>query len=155
PVLLVDPNQVRIQIPYEAGAGPAVLGINKNGEIAGHQFTLGPASPGVYADPNLSAKQGGYGTVYVAGIGETTPALRTGFTVPANTPASALARPALPLSVTIGGEPAFVQFAGVPAGLIGVAQVNFLVPADVPSGPQPLVVTVGGVSSAPVTLNVQ
>jgi len=155
PVLLVDPNQINIQIPYEAGAGPAVLGINKNGEIAGYQFTLGPASPGVYADPNLSAKQGGYGTVYVAGIGETTPALRTGFTVPANTPASALARPALPLSVTIGGEPAFVQFAGVPAGLIGVAQVNFLVPADMPSGPQPLVVTVGGVSSAPVMLNVQ
>ena len=155
PVLLVDPGQVNIQVPFEAGAGPAVLGINKNGEIAGFQFTLAPASPGIYADPNLSAKPGGYATVFVAGIGETTPALRTGFTAPSSTPVSALARPALPLSVTVGGAPAFLQFAGIPAGLIGVAQVNFLVPASVPAGPQPLVVTVGGVSSAPVTIDIQ
>jgi uncharacterized protein (TIGR03437 family) len=55
----------------------------------------------------------------------------------------------------VGGLPAFVLYAGIAPGLIGEAQINFIVPANVPPGPQPVMVTVGGVSSPPVTLTVQ
>jgi uncharacterized protein (TIGR03437 family) len=154
PVLSVDPGQLTVQIPFEAGAGPAVLGVNNNGAIAGFQFQIAAAAPAIFADPNLSAKPGAYATVYVAGVGETTPLLRTGATAPGNTPVASLPKLALPLNVTVGGVPALVQFAAIPAGLIGVAQINFVVPEGVAAGAQPVVVTVGGVASAPISLTV-
>jgi hypothetical protein len=46
-------------------------------------------------------------------------------------------------------------FVGIPSWSVGVTQVNFTVPANMPLGNQPVVVTVGGVASAPVNLNVQ
>jgi len=57
--------------------------------------------------------------------------------------------------VTVGGvadpQPLFV---GIPTWSAGVTQINFTVPANAPLGPQPVVVTVGGVASPPVMLNV-
>ena len=61
----------------------------------------------------------------------------------------------LPLSVTVGGVPAFVLYAGNSSGLIGALQVNFTVPASVPPGVQPLVLAVNGVSSPPVNITIQ
>jgi uncharacterized protein (TIGR03437 family) len=61
----------------------------------------------------------------------------------------------LPLSITVGGTPAFIQFVGVAPGLIGLAQVNITLPASVSTGTQPVVATVGGVSSQAVNLQVQ
>ncbi|MBZ5607510.1 MAG: hypothetical protein LAP38_04580 [Acidobacteriia bacterium] len=43
---------------------------------------------------------------------------------------------------------------GIPPGLVGVTQINFQIPPDAPLGAQPVVVTVGDVPSAPVTLTV-
>jgi uncharacterized protein (TIGR03437 family) len=59
-----------------------------------------------------------------------------------------------PLTLTVGGEQATIVFDGIVSGFIGVTQVNFNIPTDVPTGVQPVVVTVGGVSSAPVNLTV-
>jgi uncharacterized protein (TIGR03437 family) len=146
------------------GAGPAVVGINNKGQIAGFQFRMAPASPGIQADgngnvlPNAIVKQGGSTTLFVAGAGDVSPALKTASSpFPATTPTALanLPKPVLPLSVTIGGVPAFVQFAGIAPGQIGLAQVNIVLPASVPVGTQPVVVTVGGVASQPVNLIVQ
>src|SRR5262249_47428673 len=109
PMLAVAPDQVTIQIPFEVGAGPAVVGINRNGEIAGFQFQLAPSSPGIFPDAKLSAAQGGYATIYVAGVGEVSPAIKSGYTTSVNS--SVVPKPVLPLSVTVGGVPAFVQYA--------------------------------------------
>jgi len=161
PVVLVSPNVVNMQVPYEAGAGPAVLGINNNGDIAGFQFQINPSSPSILADssgnvsPVATVKQGGNTTIYVVGVGEVSPALKSGFSPSPITPVANLPKPVLPLSVTVGGVPAFVQFAGVAVGLVGTAQVNIALPASVPTGNQPVVVTVGGVSSLPVNLQVK
>jgi uncharacterized protein (TIGR03437 family) len=57
--------------------------------------------------------------------------------------------------VQIGGMQAEVQYAGAAPGLIdGVVQINARVPVGV-SGAAVLVVTVGGISSPPVTMAVQ
>ena len=160
PLIYVSPNQLNLQVPYTVGAGPAVLGIDNNGQIAGFAFQIAPSAPGVFADPqgNLlpqaSAPENTVATLYVNGIGEVSPALRTAFSPSAATAPVNLPKPALPLSVTVGGAPAFLQFAGIAPGLVGVAQVNFTVPLSIPPGPQPVVVTVGGVSSPPVNLMV-
>ncbi len=159
PLTYVSPGQINLQIPYEAGAGPAVLGIDNNGQVAGFAFRIEPAAPSIFADAsgNLSGavKPGGIATVYVTGAGDVSPLIFTGASVPAGTPASAMPTPLLPLSVTVGGVPALVQFAAIPPGLVGTVQVNFTVPASVAAGTQPVVVTVGGRASQPVNLTVQ
>jgi uncharacterized protein (TIGR03437 family) len=56
-------------------------------------------------------------------------------------------------TVTIGGVPApQVSFSGLTPTAIGLYQINVVVPAGVPTGLQPVVVTIGGVSSEPVNL---
>jgi len=161
PIRYVSPGQLNIQVPYEAGAGPAVLGVNNNGQIAGFQFQIAPAAPGIFADannnlvPNSSVSAGGTLTLYLTGDGDIASGLLTGFAPSAATPVASLPKSRLPVSVTVGGVPAFVQFYGIPVGLVGVSQLNFTVPASVPPGVQPVVVTVGGVSSPPVNLTVQ
>jgi uncharacterized protein (TIGR03437 family) len=58
------------------------------------------------------------------------------------------------VTVTVGDKQADISFIGIPSGLVGVTQINYQVPADVPLGVQPVVVTVGGVASPPAKLNV-
>lgn len=50
-------------------------------------------------------------------------------------------------SVTIGGQPAFVDY-------ISPGQVNAQVPSNVGTGPQPVIVTADSVASSPVTITV-
>jgi uncharacterized protein (TIGR03437 family) len=52
--------------------------------------------------------------------------------------------PAAPISVTIGGQPALLQYIGPsPGSAAALTQVNVLVPAGIGSGPQPVVLTAG------------
>jgi uncharacterized protein (TIGR03437 family) len=60
---------------------------------------------------------------------------------------------ALP-TASIGGIPATVSFSGIPSNSVGVYQLNVQVPHGVPSGNQPVVVTVGRSSSPPVLIPV-
>jgi uncharacterized protein (TIGR03437 family) len=157
PLLYVSPNQVNIQIPYEVGAGPAVLGINNNGQVAGYQFTVAPSAPAIYTDGNgnlagnPTVAAGGIGTLYLNGAGDVTPTLLTGNLAPTEP----LVLPVLPLSVTVGGVPALLQFAGLAPLELATTQVNFYVPASAAAGSQPVVVTVGGNASPPVNVTVK
>ncbi len=59
-----------------------------------------------------------------------------------------LSKPLLPVTVTIGGVTADVQYAGAAPTLVsGVIQVNVRIPASLSSGDLLVVLTVGGVSS--------
>jgi uncharacterized protein (TIGR03437 family) len=156
----VSPGQINLQIPYEAGSGPAVLAINNNGNIASMPLRIAAVAPGIFTDsarglvPSGNADPGQVISMYITGEGDVTPTLPTGATPPSSTPISRFPKPRLPLAVTVGGVPAEVRFWGIPTGLAGVTQVNFVVPLDAPSGAQPVVVTVGGTASKPATLNV-
>jgi uncharacterized protein (TIGR03437 family) len=55
-------------------------------------------------------------------------------------------------TVTIGGARATIDFLGIPPGLVGVTQINVQVPSGIATGAQPVVVTVGGVASAPASV---
>lgn len=54
--------------------------------------------------------------------------------------------------VTIGGAAATVSYSGLPAGFVGLYQVNAQVPAGLASGNRQLVVSVSGASSTPVQI---
>lgn len=156
PVLYVSPSLVNIMAPYTAGAGPAVVGINNNGEVAGFHFKLAPSAPGVLSDgngnlsPTRTAAAGGPATLYLTGAGEVTPAFESILAAPAGT--TAAQSPALPLSVTVGGIPALIQKAVVMPGAGSTVRVDFVIPGSVPAGVQPVIVTVGGVASPAVTI---
>jgi uncharacterized protein (TIGR03437 family) len=77
--------------------------------------------------------------IYALGLGATNPAQIVGV------PASGIASAATP-TITIGGVPvgaADLFYAGVSPGYIGLYQINLRVPAGVPSGNQPIVITLG------------
>jgi len=71
-----------------------------------------------------------------------------------NTPASGEIALGQPLSttrvqpvVTIGGQPAAVQFSGLAPNLVGLYQVNVLVPENSPTGVQQVTLSINGVAS--------
>jgi len=158
PLYYVSPGQLNLQIPYETGAGPAVLGVNNNGQVTSYIFTAAPSAPGIFTDssgalvPFGSGKPGDTLTLFITGDGDVSPALATGATPFTFTPLSLLPQPRLSLSVTVGGVTAAISFAGIPPGLAGVTQVNFVIPNDAAPGVQPVVVTVGGVASVAANL---
>jgi len=71
-------------------------------------------------------------------------------------PISSTGKLVLPVTVTIGGQPAEVQYYGPAPDLIsGVIQINAVIPAGTPSGPAPVIVTVGTATSPPVDVTVK
>jgi uncharacterized protein (TIGR03437 family) len=159
PMVYVSPTQVNLQIPYEAGSGPAVLGINNNGQIAGFQFPIAATAPGIFADasgnlaPTSTVTRGGIVTFYMVGAGEVNPQITTGYGP--SVKESSLFQPWLPLSVTVGGTEVLVVDMKLTPNQFGTTQVSILVPPSVPAGVQPVVVTVGSASSPPANVTVQ
>jgi len=90
------------------------------------------------------AKVGSYISLWLTGAGLTNPA-----GVDGQPGAAPLPKPVAPIAVTIGGQPATVQYAGqAPGAVAGVVQIN----AQITSGTQPgnavpVVVQVGSVST--------
>src|SRR5579871_943494 len=161
PIFFVSPGQLNIQIPYETAVNStAVLKINNNGQVATQTFLVAAAAPGVFVGqnslvvPNSSVGRGQEAILYVTGAGNVTPAVPTGAAPAAGTAIANLPQPAQTTTMTIGGVNAPIEFIGIPSGLVGVVQINFLVPSGIGTGVQSLVVTTGGVSSAPVKISV-
>ncbi len=161
PLYYVSPGQLNLQIPYETAVnGTATLQINNNGQATSQTFPVAAAAPGIFTDqtgaivPNGSAIRGQIATLFVTGAGGMTPSIPTGAAPAAGTPIANLPQPVQSTTMTVGGVPSSIDFIGVPAGLVGVTQINFQVPSGVGIGAQSVVVTVGGVSSAPAILSV-
>jgi uncharacterized protein (TIGR03437 family) len=162
PLYYVSPTQIDLQIPYETGAGTAVLAIDNNGQIATFAFPVAVTAPGLYpsaidnttGSPVQSAAPGNVLLLFMTGDGDVTPTLATGATPALNSNASAYPKPRLAVTVTVGGVPAQVLFQAIPNGLAGATQIDFTVPTGAPAGPQQVIVTVGGVAAAPVNLTV-
>jgi uncharacterized protein (TIGR03437 family) len=58
-------------------------------------------------------------------------------------------------TVKIGNTAAHVDFSGMSPGWVGLYQVNVVVPQDAVTGPQPIVVSIGGVDSKTSVLPVE
>jgi trimeric autotransporter adhesin len=171
PLVFVSPGQINAQLPFEIQPGPATLVI-QSGTLssAAVKFTVTATGPGVFTqgvanpthavalnlqDGTLNTAQtpaipGQYVTAYLTGQGAVNVALASGAAAPSTPP---FALPVAPVQVTIGGQPATVQFAGLAPTFVGLLQMNLLIP-NVAAGEQTLLVTIGGVTSAPVTLSI-
>jgi uncharacterized protein (TIGR03437 family) len=160
PLYYVDSGLMNIQIPYQTATGGATLSINNNGSVVTQSFTVSAAAPAIFTDasggvvPSQSASRGHVAFLYITGAGAVSPVVSTGAAPASSTPLADLPAPTQTTTVTVGGTQAAIQFIGITPGLAGVVQVNFVVPSSIGTGPQQVVVKVGGGSSQAATLNV-
>jgi uncharacterized protein (TIGR03437 family) len=157
PLLFISPDQINVQIPYETPVGSAMVVVNNNGGVGSYSIQVTAAAPGIFNSSGTvtarTATRGGSLDLYITGAGETGPMLDTGAAPAANTPPDQLPKPLLPVKVTVGGVPGEVAFIGNPS-MAGITEIVVTVPPNAPVGPQPVVVTVGGVSSVAEILTV-
>lgn len=174
PLFYASMQQVNLQIPWElASQMQTTLAATINGQsIAGQTFSLALFSPGIFSLNSQGTAQGAIldssyrlvdssnpatpGTtvilIYCTGLGQVTNQPPTGSPAAGNPLSETVTKP----TVTIGGVPANVTFSGLAPGFVGLYQVNAQVPASAPAGPSvPVVVSMGGVDSNPVTIAVQ
>ena len=162
PLYFVSPGQVNIQIPYETSSGKVQMFFGNEYDSSDPvDLQIGANAPGIFAAggsvvPFPVVKRGDTTTIFITGEGAVTPALATGATPASGTAVARLPRPVTAnRSVTVGGVAATIAFIGIPPGLVGVTQVNFVVPATAPLGVQPVVVTIGAAASPAVNVTVQ
>jgi uncharacterized protein (TIGR03437 family) len=163
PLLFVNALQINAIVPYEiAGqtnanivvsfggsnsatlqAGvvdtrPAIFSLSQGGSGQGAILNQDYSVNGT----NKPAAKGSVIQIFGTGEGQLVPSVATGSVTPGVAP---FPKPvATPINVTIGGQPAQIQYAGeAPTLVSGVIQINAMVPNSVASGNQPVVVTIG------------
>ena len=155
-VEFIQPSQVNIQTPDDTTIGPVQVIVN-TAAGATDAFTVNYATfaPGLfpavapyivaqhadtsYVTTAAPAKPGEVIILWGTGFGPANPA------VPAGLVFSGANRLANTVTVTVGGQPATVDFAGVVGA--GLVQINVHVPLGINNGDAPIVATVGGAST--------
>jgi uncharacterized protein (TIGR03437 family) len=129
-----------------AAAQPAIFTTNQSGSGQAAAYWTAPAAGYVEAGPANPAAAGAVVEIYCTGLGQAAPAVAEG-TV---SPADPLGWSALPVAVTIGGQPAVVRYSGLMPGGVGVYQINVAIPPGVPAGDRvPVQIAVAGHTSQP------
>jgi len=130
-----------------AAVAPGIFTTNQQGTGQGAILD----ARGRVVDATSPAAAGEVVQVFCTGLGLTNPRVTTG--QPAT---GSLSTTALPVTATVGGRPATVQFAGLAPGFVGLYQVNVQVPTGVaPGSAAPLVLLENAVPSNSVTLAVR
>jgi uncharacterized protein (TIGR03437 family) len=170
PLIYSLAGQLSAIVPYEvAGKTITQMQVQYNGQTsAAVGVNVVDAAPGIFTLPSSTqaaalnadlsvngagnpAAKGSVVVLYATGEGQTNPAGVDGKLATSTFPA-----PVLPVSVTIGGNPATILYAGAgPYEVAGVLQVNVQIPAGTASGSVPVVLQVGTHQSATATIAVQ
>ena len=172
PILYTSATQINAIVPYEmAGQSQVTVQAQYQGAAVTQTVQVVTASPGAFTldasgsgsvvaanqdgtinGPSNPAAKGSYVTIYFTGGGQTNPAGVTG-----SVTGAILKWLTQSISVTVGSQPAMVSFDGSAPTLVdGVDQLNIQLSPSTPSGSQPIVITMGGLSSpSSVTLAVQ
>jgi len=166
PIFFVSSGQINAQLPFNMSAAPVMVLRTPGGTSTGFNLTVASAAPSVFRT-GVAGPQTGVPTmvraknnelvtpsnpihpndviiIFATGLGQVSPAVLQGQAGPADPLAFASIRPA----ITLGGAPLKVEFAGLAPGLVGVYQINAVVPPKIPTGLSvPMVITQGGVST--------
>jgi uncharacterized protein (TIGR03437 family) len=87
--------------------------------------------------------------IYCTGLGAVDPPVAAGAA------AATASTTTNPVTVTIGGAPAAVNYAGVTPGFAGLYQINTVVPPNISGDALQVLVGVAGQTSPPVTMAVR
>jgi uncharacterized protein (TIGR03437 family) len=160
PLFYVQNQQINAQVPYTlSGASTTHIEVRVNAKsVASTDLPVAAASPALLpsivnqdGSPNGETSPAPSGTVltlYATGEGVTDGANIAG--KPATSP---LAKPLLPVALTIAGLPVELLFAGSAPGQIGVMQLNARVPGGfLAPGRTDINLTVGGTAAPSVSV---
>jgi uncharacterized protein (TIGR03437 family) len=165
PMIYGSAYQANVIVPYEvANQATTTIALQYGGVTTkGWSVPVAAAAPGIFTIGGAGAGQaavlnqdnsvngvsnpaarGSVVQIYATGEGQTSPSGVTGSVIGSN-----LKRPVLPVTVSIGGQDALVQYAGSAGGSVaGLLQVNAVVPQGTTPGAEvPVTVSVGGVPS--------
>jgi uncharacterized protein (TIGR03437 family) len=148
-----------ISVPVEVDMAPAQPAVFLNPQPSapnqGTIFAVRNTSSGqstFLAGPSSPATAGDTLVIYCGGLGGVNQTIAPGAAAPASPTAKTNDQP----QVTIGSQSAAVAFSGLTPGLVGVYQINAVVPAGVTPGGQVLVViNISGQTSSAVTIAVK
>lgn len=165
PVLFVSPNQINAQMPFNVEGNVTMILRTPGGVSDNYNLVVRSAAPGVFRatiDGNndvptvVRARNNEVVTlsnpirrndalvIVLTGLGKTNPAIDAGIPAPGDPPLAALAQP----TVSLGGVPLAVSFAGLSPGQVGVYQINADVPNVIPTGVDiPLTISAAGAST--------
>ncbi len=157
PLYYVSANQINFQVPYEAAPGVATVRVDRNGQRGNTvSVTLSKSAPKllVAVTPDVKVVSTPFGgaatpvtagsvvTIYALGLGQTSPAVRSGEAAPSSPLANV---PGFNNQVYFGngglfGKPVSQtpQFIGLSPGFVGLYQINIQVPANTPKGIVPV-----------------
>lgn len=166
PLIFVSPTQINAQLPARAGAS-ATMTIHTPGGISDNfNFSVNSTAPSVFqtgsagpqtglativrADdgqlitPTNPIHSGDTVVIYLTGMGATSPSVDDGMPAPGAPLASALVAP----TVTLGGSPMSVYYAGLVPGEVGLYQINATAPLHPTEGLDiPLTISQGASST--------
>jgi len=167
-VSYISPGQLNVQVPDDTATGPVPVAVTTpqgtatatvtmqtvspglfmyqaaNGRYVAAQHgvdysIVGP--PGLYPGASSPAKPGEVIILYTTGFGPTSPPTPSGQVVTNPAPVANLSA----ISMTIGGQQAQVQWAGIT--MAGLWQLNVQVPAGAASGDAAIMAQIGGKST--------
>jgi len=168
PLLYVSALQINAQVPTVPSSNSSQafqLTVAVNSLVNATPVTITNSAPAIFdsggagavlhadyspVSASSPALAGEIVLIYATGLGETLPPINPGV-------AATSGLVVAPVSVTIGGATAFVNYAGVAPGYAGLYQVNTTIPTNPPlSGNVEVLLTVGAVTSpSGVTITVQ
>src|ERR1017187_4384183 len=167
PMLYASSSQINFQMPL-VSPGAASMLVQRDGLSSNPvSIVVAPSVPGIFAwvenqgliqnedytlnDPGNPALRGRPITIWATGAGVVTPSVPAGQDAPATPLSTTIGAPTAP----IGGLPARILFSGLAPGLVGVWQINAIVPGNAPAGDDlPVQVSIDGATSNTVTMAV-
>jgi len=174
PLFFASPGQINAMIPTElTGVSSATVEVTVDGQTSIPQtIFVDPVSPALFTipsggegpgaithaldfslvTPQNPAEPGEVIAIFCAGLGPVTNPPASGAPAPSIPP---LAETTTPLTITIDGLPADVLFSGLTPFLVGLYQVNVVVPPSLSTSSSfSVVLGIGGKQSNPVTIAV-
>jgi uncharacterized protein (TIGR03437 family) len=168
-LLYVSPSQINLQTPFElTGPDAEIVVTTPTGTTEAVNVPVGAVQPGVFFDPESGigailnnddgsvvwdrpARAGSVIVVFCTGLGAVEPRVESGAPAPDDPPAATV----FPVEVRVGEREAAVSFSGLAPGFAGLYQLNVILPADLPPGRYVLVISVNGLTSNEVLIDVE
>ena len=172
PLIFVSENQMNAQLPFNIVGNVTMILRTPGGVSDNFNFAILPTAPGIFRQtieglgdnvPTILNGRNGLLTtgsnpikrddtitIYLTGLGRTSPPIDEGLPGPAEPLSRALVEP----KVILGGHELPIIYAGLTPGQVGVYQINAKIPRTVPVGMQiPLNIEQGGYTTT-VTVRV-
>jgi uncharacterized protein (TIGR03437 family) len=154
PILSISATEAVIQIPWDIPLGTASIAVAGRGAFSNTlaapvvaetpEIVALAHTDGAPLDGDRPARPGEIVTVYATGMGPVNGTVISGNPAPWLT----LIRTANEPALLVGAEPAQVLFCGLAPGSVGMYQINFIVPGNLPPDPVALSISMEGRTSS-------